>query len=99
MAATDKPSTVDCSLSCMCWRLFMLASSACELCCCSISTRVRSRLLMRETRCDSASWRRVAQAQVLRAGLKRRSMNSPMVCMPGSAASSMSLMRLSTSSK
>jgi len=68
-------------------------------CCCSISTRVRSRLLMRETRSDSAFCRRAAQAQVLRAGLRRRSMNSPMVCRPAMRDSAMSWMRRSTSSK
>ena len=54
---------------------------------------------MRDTRCDSASWRRVAQAQVLRAGDRRRSMNSPMVCRPSSRVSPMSAMRRSISSK
>jgi hypothetical protein len=45
---------------------------------------------MRDTRCDSASWRRVAHSQVLRAGVRRRSMNSPMVCMPARRDSAMS---------
>ena len=47
---TDKPSTVDCSLSCSPWRWFMVCSKAWLLSCCSISTRVRSKLLMREMR-------------------------------------------------
>jgi hypothetical protein len=77
----------------------MVASSAWLLCCCSISTRVRNRLLMRETRCDKASCRRVAHSQVERAGDRRRSMNSPMVCRPARRDSPMSSMRRSTSSK
>src|SRR2546427_5699457 len=39
-------------------------------------SRVRSRLLTRETRSDSAFCRRAAHSQVLRAGVRRRSMRS-----------------------
>ena len=49
---------------------------------------------MRDTRCDSASCRRAGQAQVLRAGERRRSINSPMVCIPARRDSAMSPMRL-----
>ena len=67
----------------------MVASRAWLLCCCSISTRVRG-LLMRETRWDRASCLRAAHSQVLRAGVRRLSMNSPMVCMPARRDSAMS---------
>ena len=48
------------------------------------------RLLTRETRSDSAFCRRAAHSQVLRAGVRRRSMNSRMVCMPSMRDSWMS---------
>ena len=60
---------------------------------------VRSRLPMRETRCDSASCRRTAEAQVARAGVSRRLMNAPTVCRPFNRSSPISAMRRSTRSK
>ena len=62
-----------------------------------MSTRVRSKALVRDTRSDKVTRRCEVAATVAMAGESRRCMNSPMVCVPGTTFSRNSAMRWPTS--
>ncbi len=96
MAAIDRPSTVDCRRSCNSCPLVSFSSSIWFCDSVAMSTRVRSKALARSTRCDSELSRCEVACTVAMAGDRRRSMNSPTVCVPGMGVSCSCSMRCTT---
>ena len=93
----DKPSTVDCSLSCSSWPRVSFSSKTWFWVSVAMSTRVRNKALVRDTLSDKDVRRCEVASTVAMAGDKRRCINSPTVWVPAMGRSRNSAMRCLTS--